>query len=224
MPDDARDLLIADLRAQLQTAFYASHAAHERLAEAEHRIAELAPARAAQAPPAAPSAWQIERTLAAWHQAREALAADLNLMGDENAITEALGTDPQTATPDQLLERLINATVWAEARTEEARHIAAEFAERVRRYDRRGEVLRQTLMQLMQTLQRKRHDASMARATLARAADSMLVIDEAQVPDSYVTSERKLRRREMLADLKEGVVIAGATLVTGGVIVQLRKH
>lgn len=171
-----------------------------------------------------PSAWQIERTLAAWQQAKNMLAADLMLAADENAITEALGTDPATLTPDDLLERLVNATVWAEMRTAEAKALAAAVAERKQRYERRAEVMRATLLQLMQTLQRKQFDARLARASLAKATASVVVLDAAQVPDAYTENERKLKRREILADLKQGVVIDGVTLAEGGVSLQLRAR
>jgi hypothetical protein len=171
-----------------------------------------------------PSAWQIERTLAAWHQAKDALAADVTLAADENAIAEALGADPATLTADDLLERLVNATVWAEMRTAEAKGLAAVMAERKQRYERRAEVMRDTLLQLMQTLQRKHFDARLARASLARAAASVVVLDAAQVPAEYAETERKLKRREILADLKHGVVIDGVTLAEGGVTLQLRAR
>lgn len=186
--------------------------------------------------PVVPSGWQLERAISAWQQFRSELISDEELVEDENTIAVALKSSPPPpanakvdgeADPKAevlaLLGQLIDACVWADRRGEEAREMAAAFTERARRYEARVKRFYVLIDQLMAAIEVTRHAGKLARALIARAPPSTLVTDEGQIPDEYFKVERTLRRSDVLADLKQGVVIPGAVLSNGGSTLQLRR-
>ena len=161
----------------------------------------------------APSAFQIERCIAAWQRAQGAFAADEELAGDEQPLVAALGADPNILPPDELLRRMVAAIKFAEAREDEARIFADAMTARRKRYASRAMVLRTELLDIMQALERKSFAGSPYASVYVRAGiASPLVIDEGQIPDEYFEIRRVLDRRRLWDDLKQGVVIDGAVL------------
>ena len=69
-----------------------------------------------------------------------------------------------------------------------------------------------TVNQLMAAIPLKTLAGRFARASMVNTAPATVITDEAKIPDEYFDYkvERHLRRAEVLADLKVGVVIEGA--------------
>lgn len=172
--------------------------------------------------PKAPSAWQIEQALAHWQRAQQQLTEDARLAEDEQAIMAELGGEaPPSHSPDLLLGRLIDAAVWAEAREDEAETLGKIIAARKQRYAKRKLLLRNTIYDLMTVLDTKRAQGTIGRATIRATPQSLVILDESQVPDAYVTTERKLNRKELREDLLLGTIIDGVTLSQGGTTLHL---
>lgn len=174
--------------------------------------------------PFVPSGWLLERAVTAWQQLRERLLSDEDLVVDESVVAVAL-READAKDPRELCAALIDATVWSDRRAEEAKAIAAEFTSRRRRYEDRAEAFRVTVNQLMAAIPLKTLAGRFARASMVNTAPATVITDEAKIPDEYFDYkvERHLRRAEVLADLKVGVVIEGAELSNGGETLRIAR-
>lgn len=179
-------------------------------------------ADSAVTPPLVPSGWMLERSISAWHQLRAEIANDDELVEDESVIAVAL-LKADAKDPRDLLAALIDADVWSQRRAEEARVLAAEMTERARRYEARDEKLRELIREVMIAIDVRKAAGRYARASIVRASPSVLVTDEQLIPDEYFKVERTLRKSDVLADLKVGVVIDGAVLSNGGETLRLAR-
>jgi Gp157 protein len=163
--------------------------------------------------PRGPGPDTVMRSVAAWERARLMLATDPELAADENAIRDAIGLDPTAVHPDQLIRRAMRALVFAGLRVDEAKSLTASATRRSRRYIARAQALRTLIFDLMEVLSYPKFITPYGTVTLKRSGNpTVLVTDEAQIPDGYFLIERTLDKRLLLADLKVGVVVDGAVL------------
>lgn len=166
----------------------------------------------------------IERCVAAWQRARAALANDGELASDETLLVVALEADPNILPPDELLRRMVAAIVWCEARGAEAHAMAKAMQARQQRYEARAMWLRTELLEVMLALERSSFAGSpFATASVRDAPASSVVLDETKIPDEYFVTTRKLDRRLLLADLRQGLVIDGAVLSNPALTLALIK-
>lgn len=165
--------------------------------------------------PFVPSGWHLERAISAWQQLRAEIVEDEDLLVDEAVIASALRR-AGAHDPRELLSALIDACAWSERREDEAKLIAAEFTERARRYAARVERFRALIDQLMQAIPVERHAGRLARVSYQKAPPHSVITDEAKIPGMYWEMKRTLRRADLLADLKLGLVIDGAELSNPG--------
>lgn len=185
--------------------------------------------------PFVPSGWLIERAISAWQQFRAELLVDEELVEDENVIADALKSPPPPANASvdgerdlkhqvlALVGQLIDACVWADRRGVEARVLAAEFTERARRYEARVERFRELIDQMMAAVEVRKVAGRFARASIVAAPSGSRITDETKIPDEYWKIERTLRRADLLADLKVGVVVEGAELSNGGETLRIAR-
>jgi lysozyme family protein len=169
-----------------------------------------------------PSGYELERAVSAWQQLREHLISDEELVHDEGVIASALAA-AQVDDPRDLLARMIDAVVWTERRAEEAKAIADEFTERRRRYESRAVNMREIVHTLMDAIPVDKYQAKLARASIVDGAASARITDETKIPDEYFKTERTLRKSDVLADLRVGVVIEGAELSNGGPTLRIAR-
>lgn len=167
----------------------------------------------------------IERCVAAWQRAQAAIAADEELATDEQPIVSAFDADPSILSPDQLLRRIVRALVFAEAREQEAKMLAALLQARQSRYAARAAWIRQELFDVMVALERPSFAAPFGTVSLRAGVPSALITDEKALPEEYIktTVTRAPDKRAILDDLKVGVVIPGALLTNGTPTVALRR-
>ena len=172
-----------------------------------------------------PSAYTIERTVAAFQRISAALTADEQLADDEAALWHALKADHDVTPPRDLIERLARAIAFAEARVIEAHRFAQEMAARKVRYHDRAEAMRSALVEVLDAFGWKSSSTAWGTVTRKDGAQSALITDENKLPDEYVKVEtiRTPKRDAILADLLEGVVIEGAELRNGAPFVQIRR-
>lgn len=174
--------------------------------------------------PRGPSAYTIERCVAAWQRVRAEVAADQALIGDEAAIVAALETTGET-TPDVLLDRLMQALTFAELRSTEAAWLIAEAQSRKHRYDRRVAMLRETVTEMLLAIERKTISTPYGTATVRAGVDRAMVLDVNMLPPGYVTTEvvKHPDLRALKEDLQQGVIIPGAILSNGAPSLQVRR-
>lgn len=170
----------------------------------------------------APSAWQIEKSLAAWHAVREALTLnDSDLIKDETMIFAQFA--PEHAHPIELLKRLIDATTWAERRAHEADQLRGEMAARRDRFIDRSTRMRQAIMDLMMILNQTNVAATFQQAVITRGRVGVRITDAAKVPDKFW---RKPEPTPMLEAIHKaidaGERVPGAELTNPANVVSLR--
>lgn len=159
----------------------------------------------------APSAFAIEAALSALKNARDQIAND-DLDMDELELSAALAETSDQV--DDILARLLRAAEFCGSMAEEANQRATMIKEREARFDRRAAVLRQQVLDLMQTLGRKRFAAGDIGCRIAPGIASVRVTDQTLLDKKYFNEPPlpTVSKRALREDLVQGVVVDGAVL------------
>ena len=174
----------------------------------------------------APGPSTIERCVSAMQRVRSALGVDEQLATDEQVLALAFDIDPNICPPDEILRRMVAAIVFAELREREAAQLAADMKAREQRYAQRAMAMRVELADIMLALERSSFAGSpFGTTSLVNGPQSVLITDDKAIPGEYVEvrTERHIKKAELLDDLKQGVLVAGAVLSNGGVSVRITK-
>lgn len=164
----------------------------------------------------------ILQAMSAWQSARARLLQDdPDLAGDEAALTALLG--PETGDVRDILARLLRAALHAKDMAELAHEQAARIAARQKRYASRAEQLRGTAFAIMDVICERRIELPDMTATIRAGGASCTITDAAALPDEYVRIKREPDKAAILADLKVGLVIAGAELTNAAPSIQIRS-
>lgn len=167
------------------------------------------------------SGYRIEQAIAAWQSARSRLLSDdADLAHDEAALTELLGAEGGNV--QDILTRLLRATVHAEAMAGAAADQIEAIRGRQERYKRRAAAMRTTVFAIMDITGQKRVELPDVTVSIAAGSPSAVITDEEALPEEYVRTKREPNKSAILADLKVGVVIAGAQLSNGTPRLMLR--
>lgn len=161
------------------------------------------------------SSWRLETAIATWQAARARLADDPDLAGDEAALSEILG--PAEGNVETILARVLRGALHAEAMEDGAANAMKALTARRRRYEARAAALRATALAIMQVLDRRRHELPDMTANLNAPREGLHISDEAAIPAEYTDTyiETSIDRKRLLDDLKQGLVIPGASLADG---------
>ena len=174
----------------------------------------------------APSGYRIEAALSAWQSTRARLIADdPSLANDEGGgIDELLG--PEAGDVKDILSRLLTAVQHAEAMADGAAEMITNIQARQKRYKARAEQFRGTIFAILDAIGERKAEFPHGTISIGKARDVALITDEAAVPDEYATevTTRKIDKAAVLADLKQGVVIEGATLTNGMPTLTIRSR
>lgn len=167
----------------------------------------------------------IERCVAAYQRARDALAQDDQLASDEAVVAAALEADPTALTPDELLRRMIRGVIECELREASAREMAQSVHARAMRYAHRAKTLRDTLLDIMLALERQSFAGSpFATASIRDGLVVARVTDEAKIPEEYWRTTKALDRDKLSDDIRNGVVIEGAEPSNPMPVLTLRRQ
>lgn len=157
------------------------------------------------------SGFRIEQAMAAWQAARARLLADdADLARDEAALTDLLG--PEEGEIDAILARLLRSARHAKSMADAAAELVDDMQTRKARYTRRNESLRATAFAIMDAIGQKKIELADITATIRNGQPSVIVTDEATVPDIYVRTERKIDKATVLSALKSGLTVEGCVL------------
>lgn len=189
----------------------------------------------------APSGYRTQEVMSAWQRARNQLLTDEDIATDEALLSEMLGAE--TAEVDDILHRLLRASVHAADMAGAAEARAVEIEARRGRYRKRAETLRTAAYQVMEAIGRKREELPDMTVTLRAGSPSVFIIDEELIPPVYIREkvERSYDKKAMLPVLiarrdaeelamqTDGDVtdlpppIPGATLSNGPSTLQIRR-
>lgn len=162
-----------------------------------------------------PSGYRVEQALAVWFAARQRVLNDPDLAMDEAALTDLLGEAEGDI--DDVLARLLRASVHAKAMADAAGDRIDDLKARQERYKRRAQDARGTAFAIMDTLGRSKFEMADMTVSIRAGTSSVLVTDEASVPDIYVevVTTRKVDRATILSALKSGLEVPGCELSNG---------
>lgn len=159
-----------------------------------------------------PSPYEIQQVLAAWNTTREEL-----LKHDPDPDPYAMETAAlaETEGVKDLVTRLIRASQRADAKYKVADNMATDLEIRARRYQKRAERFRKTASDIMQIIGERRLDQPDFTLVVRRGQQKAVITGV--VPDEYydTVTERRVNNARLLDDLKQGVVVEGATLGNG---------
>lgn len=146
----------------------------------------------------APSAWLIEKALAAWHMALQVSPDDSDIQPD---------TDSSVPDVKDILHRLIQSAVNAGDMAVMAAQREAEIKQRKDRYLAREQALRQVVQGLMETMGEKRAEFGDASASLGKGRESVVITDAAKLPPEYVKETHTINAAVSIGlDAAEAVV------------------
>lgn len=165
----------------------------------------------------APSAWHLEQTVATLQSLRARLEAE----GDTETL-EAIGVAEDDV--DAMLRRVITAALDAEMLADTAKLRLEALRERRERFQRKAETLRGVAFAIMDACGKTTFADAEFTASIRRGSPTVIITDEAAIPDEYWKVERKIDRTKLNSDAKSGVVIPGATLTNALPAIALRTR
>lgn len=86
------------------------------------------------------------------------------------------------------------------------------FNEKRKTIENKVKWLKQNLQASMEQTGRKKVKTKLFTVSLQKNAPSLEITNENNIDDSYYVIERKLNKRELLSDIKEGLIVEGVEL------------
>lgn len=163
----------------------------------------------------APNSYKLQQAVATWMSVRaHLLSEDPDLASDEAALTELLG-DAEAPIEDAL-ERIVRAAQHADAIADMIKMEMDRLAKRKARYEHRNAELRRTAFAIIDVLGgKRRREYTFATASVRAASKAVVVTDENKIPSNYWETTRRLRKADIAADIKQGIVVPGAEFSNG---------
>lgn len=150
----------------------------------------------------------------------DALVADHPDLADDESFRADV-VEGQTDAP-AIMERIARLIREEGAQADKMAALADEYAARKNAAIRREEALRSLAFRLLNRADLRQWKAPSGTFTVAAGRAFADVFDPAQVPDAYAKTRREIDKRELLAALKRGDDVPGATLSNGNPVLQFR--
>lgn len=99
-----------------------------------------------------------------------------------------------------------------EADIDTYKHQEKVFNEKRKTIENKVKWLKQNLQASMEQTGRKKVKTKLFTVSLQKNAPSLEITNEKNIDDSYYVIERKLNKRELLSDIKEGLIVDGVEL------------
>jgi hypothetical protein len=185
--------------------------------------AEMAASTKAATPSVkAPSAWQIEAVMAIANAALSRLeASDTEIATDDEALLTALRAEG--ADVDTILRRLVLASLEAQSMAKGIKGRMDDLRARKERFEKRAETWRGATFGIMDALGITKHTQSEYTASIQPGRQSLVVTDEAALPEEYFVVTKSPDIAKIKAALADGVVVDGAEMQTGAPILTVRS-
>lgn len=123
----------------------------------------------------------------------------------------------------KMIEAVLSSMKDAVWMTEALKQREKELQERRKRFEARSEAGRALLQQIMEKTGLQKLVLPEATLSIGAKPASVVVYDEAAIPDDFWKVERKLDKKALLAALKESPGVAGAQLSNGGASLTIRN-
>lgn len=165
----------------------------------------------------------IRRTLKDETEAARALLANIHdVVGDDDEAI--LGTVEGETNLIEVITRAVERLDELESHDEALAGLVKSYNARRDRLQNQGELLRAAISVALEAAGLKRLELPQATLTIKATPPSAVITDEAALPSKFwKPSDPKLDKRAVLAALKEGETVPGATLSNGGTTLQVRS-
>lgn len=157
------------------------------------------------------SPYKLEQAFSALLAARQRLLAeDPDIASDERLFSDMLEGEAGDAM--EMLDRVLRASVHARDMSDAAQARAEEITARYNRYKKRAEALRGVAFAVMDALDLRRRELPDLTASIAAGRPSVVIVDEAALPDQFIRTRREPDKTALLQAMKAGEAVTGATL------------
>lgn len=156
-----------------------------------------------------PSGWKIEQAMAAYQSARARLLADDPEL-NEATLSDMLGAEGCDVM--EAIAQLLRAARHAKAQADALSAMIDDMASRKARYLRRNDSMRGTVFAILDALGLAKVEFPDISASIRSGQPSVVITDEASVPDMYVELVRKIDKQTVASVLKSGGEVPGAML------------
>lgn len=165
----------------------------------------------------------IRRTLKDETEAARALLANIHdVVGDDDEAI--LGTVEGETNLIEVIALAVDRLAELKSHDEALSHLVKSYNERRDRLQNQGELLRAAISVALEAAGLKRLELPQATLTIKATPPSAVITDEAALPSKFwKPSDPKLDKRAVLAALKDGETVPGATLSNGGTTLQVRS-
>lgn len=176
------------------------------------------------APAKPPSAFRMEQAMSCLMAARQRLLADdPDIAADETLMHDLLEGAAETGDAMEVLHRVIRAALHAESMADAAEARIKDMQARRDRYRNRAQQLRGAAYAALDALELKRIELPEATCTIAAGRPSVLITDEAALPDEMFRVERKPDKTLIGQALRDNRDVPGAVLSNGLPTLQIRS-
>ncbi len=169
-----------------------------------------------------PSPWEVGQALAVARSVAQRLGAEPS-DGDDIELFVALAAED--ADPSDVLRRLGRAVLEAEANVDALKERIARLQDRQARFDGRADAYRGSIHAILNALGRTKFTDAEFTAYVSESKGAVLITDEAKLaPEYLVTTPPRPDRTKIGKDLRDGVVVDGASLSNGQPILTLKSR
>lgn len=140
-------------------------------------------------------------------------------IGEDDDLTQAIA---ECTNFNELLERVAQEIVQAEALAQGIKSAQAALADRGKRLQTKAGKLRDAVLAALNAAQLKKIELPSATFSVGSKAASVVIIDEAQVPDEFCEVERKISKQRIKEALHSGKHVNGAQMSNGGQSLTMR--
>jgi len=160
----------------------------------------------------------LDRERKAAQALRESMAS---LRLDEDTVRDTV--EGETNLHEAIIAALLEITEF-EALRDGVESVITKLAARKESFDNRIALLRSAIEQAMVIGEMESFKSPLATLSIKPTPPKVIVSDEAAIPTEYWKQrDPDLDKRALLAALKDGIEIPGASLSNGGVTLQLRR-
>lgn len=164
----------------------------------------------------------IENELHQQKRAAKVLLANFNDLASEDPEVTTHMIEGET----DLLEAISKVVEEIDTELTHVEALSLQMDRIKRRSDRKKdkiERLKTAISSALELANLSSHETPLAKITIKKVAPKLVVTNEALIPTNYwKTSDPKLDRKTLTADLKDGTAIEGASLSNGGQTIQCK--
>jgi hypothetical protein len=171
-----------------------------------------------------PGAYAIQQAITALALGKaQMLAVAPDMADDEKLLWDSIEGEVE-GDPMGVIDKLVAAAIHANDLAEIAHMRATELAERKARFKRRNEQLRSIVQDMLSALDMRKLERPEYTASIRNGQPHVVITDVDDLPEIYVRTKREPDKAAILAALKEGRELDGASLSNSAASLAIRTR